>query len=368
MFFKIKLFLTIFIVLASIAPIDIMAIEKTTPAQKSSAKSPESDKMKRVKPVLSATPAKTSVRLPAREHGHSIRIQLENAAAKPNSPWYKDILPVITLVLGLLLKELIDSLGNIKRTKKIGKRWKTELEILSKPLGRQVEEIKKSIEHHKTYYNEPPKMVSIASLECENFESLDKSELLNYINRYYLKDYKEAVALAGQINLQISIIKSNSDTLQETFKNGLQDLNKRNDKLNANFQELIQAFHVYQNALNNTGGEEALNGDKFKVIGTLFVEQILPHMADGKFDYRVLARDYFAPMIKELDRLSANPDTHQMASYTRKCLDNAVGIRVESGYLTTNLANLMGYFQQSKTDLENLLNSFDPKKRRFRLL
>jgi hypothetical protein len=299
---------------------------------------------------------------------HAIRIRLENPASKASSPWYKDILPVITLVLGLGLKELIDGWSNIKRTKKIGKRWKTELQTLVKPLERQAEEIQKSIDHRTANPNEPPKMVSIASLECENFESLDKSELLEYINRYYVKDYQEAVSLAGQINLQLSIIKSNSLLLKDTFVKGLEEIGKRNDKLTANFQELLHALHVYKNKLFNKGGMEALQGDKFRTLDQLYGTQVLPHQEDGKFDCRVLNSDYFAPMIKELDRLSADEDTHQMASSTRKCLDNVVGINMESLYLLTNLGNLMRYFQQSKTDLEELLEKLDPSKKIVRII
>lgn len=299
---------------------------------------------------------------------HTIRVKLENSAGKASGPWYKDILPVITLVLGLVLKELIDSWSNIKRTKKIGKRWKTELQTLVKPLERQAEEIQKSIDHRTANPNEPPKMVSIASLECENFESLDKSELLEYINRYYLKDYQEAVSLAGQINLQLSIIKSNSLLLKDTFVKGLEEIGKRNDKLTVNFQELLHALYVYKNKLFNKGGMAALEGDKFKTLDYLYGTQVMPNQHNGKYDYRVLNNDYFAPMIKELDRLSADEDTHQMASSTRKCLDNVVGINMESLYLITNMGNLMRYFQQSKTDLEDLLGKLDLSRKIFRII
>ncbi|MFW0717393.1 hypothetical protein [Pedobacter sp. N23S346] len=362
-------FITIFLmVMALIASKDVRSLEKTTPKQVTVPIEKKTDTPKHVMPAVNAVLVVKEVKVPSRKLDHCIYIRMDNPAAKNTNPWYKDILPVITLVLGLLLKELIDGWGNIKRTKKIGKRWKTELEILIKPLERQVEEIQKAIDHRQANPNEPPKLVSIASLECENFESLDKSELLTYINRYFINDYKEAVSLTGQINLQISIIKSNSLLLKDTFFKGLEEIGKRNDKLNANFQELLHALHVYKNTLINKGGKEALYSDKFRTLDELYGVQVLPHLEDGKFDYRTLDREYFTPMIKELDRLSDDTDTHQMATVTRKCLDNVMGIQMESLYLTTNLANLMHYFQQSKTDLQKVLESLDPTRKLFKII
>lgn len=357
----------VLVISLSLASINSRAVQKTAAVQQ--VVSANGKKIDTAKP-LAQTPValNNEQKIRSTSVDHTIQVKLENPAAKATGPWYKDILPVITLVLGLVLKELIDNWSNIKRTKKIGKRWKTELQTLVKPLERQAEEIQKCIDYRTTNPNEPPKMVSIASLECENFESLDKSELLEYINRYYLKDYQEAVSLAGQINLELSIIKSNSLLLKDTFVKGLQEIGTRHDKLTVNFQELLHALHVYKNKLFNNGGMAALEGDKFRTLDQLYGLQVLPHLNDGKFDYRVLNSDYFTPMIKELDRLSADENTHQMASSTRKCLDNVAGINMESLYLITNLGNLMRYFQQSKTDLVKLLDKLDPSKKIFRII
>lgn len=295
----------------------------------------------------------------------NIEILLKNAAP---STWFKDILPIFTLILGVIIKELIDNFASRKRTKKIGKRWKAELEILVEPIEKQIKEIKVSVEHHISKHNDPPKLISIASLECENFESLDKTELLNYINRYYLKEYKNAVSLAGRINLQISIIKSNSKSLKERFLSSLTDAEKRHEKLNTNFQELIQSLHKYKTAIVNSEGEQALLGDKFNRIDKLYGEQVLPNIPDGKFDYLKLESDYFTPMINELDRLSVDPRTHEMASYTRKCLDSVAGIKMESTYFTINMNNHIKYFDQDQKDLNKILKELDDKNKRFRIL
>lgn len=295
----------------------------------------------------------------------NIEILLKNTSS---STWFKDLLPIFTLLLGIALKELIDNFSSRKRTRKIGKRWKAELEILVKPLEKQVNEIKNSVEHHKEKHNDPPRLVSIASLDCENFESLDKTELLNYINRYFIKDYVKAVSLAGRINLQISIIKSNSKSLKERYLASLEDAGKRHDKLNSNFQELIQSLHVYKNVLLNTEGMDGINGDKFKTIDILYGEQVFPHIQDGKFDYLKLESAFFTPLINELDRLSSDERTKEMASYTRKCLDNVAGIKMEGVYFTSNMNNHIKYFEQDIQELKKILIELDNTNKRFRIL
>lgn len=322
--------LVVLAILATILPIGCrretikLVPERNTQSQKN-------DTNKDIQPtktlLKSLAGAGDTVKIKSQEQ--NIEILLKNTSS---SYWFRDILPIISLLLGILIKELLDNFGTRRNTKKIGKRWKTELQLLVEPLQKQVQEIKNSIEHHKSEYNEPPQIVSVVALECENFEALDKGELLTYINRYYLKDYGKAVSLTGRINLQLSIIRSNSKSLKERFLKALEDAGKSHDKLNENFQELIQSLHKYKTALVLSDGKDALYGDKFKNFDKLYGEHVLPHIEDGKFDYIHLRDNYFTPMINELERLAADNRTDEMTIFTRRCLDSVAGLKMEITY------------------------------------
>src|SRR5690554_1844295 len=107
--------------------------------------------------------------------------------------YFKYIFPILTLLLGIGVNRFIDYLTNNKKIKKTAKRWTIELQNLKKPLERQINSIDEFLTEHKKEEFKMPNLKVETYLEGESFKSLDKTDLLKYLERFKKKNYNIAI-------------------------------------------------------------------------------------------------------------------------------------------------------------------------------
>lgn len=91
------------------------------------------------------------------------------------------LIPIFTLLLGIWIKEHLDKKNEKKKILKSGKRWIAELRSLEEPLNKQIEALNNFLDEHGTDDFSIPRIVFYSSLNGEIFKSLDKSELIQFI-------------------------------------------------------------------------------------------------------------------------------------------------------------------------------------------
>ncbi|WAC02971.1 hypothetical protein N7U66_04905 [Lacinutrix neustonica] len=125
---------------------------------------------------------------------------------KTKVDWLKYLLPIFTLLLGIWVKELIEKRSNKKKIKKSGARWIAELRSVEEPLKKQIQTLEEYLVEHEKEDFEIQNLQVYSSLNGEIFKSLNKDELIKYIQLNNEKtDFKEIVKISNSTNGYVSI-------------------------------------------------------------------------------------------------------------------------------------------------------------------
>jgi len=268
---------------------------------------------------------------------------------------FKDILPILTLLLGIILNRLLDLYTDYRKIKKTGERWKAELTCLDDPMKNQIKYLEEFlVEHNKEVYSIPRIVVSEA-LSCESFSALDKSELIKYIEKFKSKKYNEAVSDANKINSFIGVLKNHSEHLKNKFESYLSGTSKHIGKLNESLQSFLKSFAEYQLELEKEIKADPINDPRYRPILDLVNEQIIPYMQNGDYDIYVLEQNFYFPLIDILSELRLDSRVNEMSEQTRNAINSIKGVKVEKRYLTEILTTLIKRYQNSNKDLVDLL-------------
>lgn len=100
---------------------------------------------------------------------------------KSKFDFFRYLLPIFTLLLGIYIKEVLDERSEKKKIKKSGERWVAELRSIEEPLIKQIQTLKEFNEEHKKGEFTIPRIKVFSSLNGEVFKSLDKNELIQFI-------------------------------------------------------------------------------------------------------------------------------------------------------------------------------------------
>lgn len=273
--------------------------------------------------------------------------------------YFKYIFPILTLALGIGINKLLDYLTERNRIKKVGERWVAEIRYLQKPISNQIEALEKFLVEHKEERFVIPEMNIYSGLDCEIFKSLDKSDLLKFLEKNKRKNYKDAVLSSNKIHGYISILTSHYESLRSKFDEYLNGISTHTSSLTQNLQSLMKAFGTYGVAL-----EKELNGDpiddpRYQPILNLFNSQIMSYMDDGNFDIYKLESDFFIPLIQILGLLRHDERISQLSEYTSNCLNFIKGIKMEKRYLTENFETIKSYYKERLIELENVVKELE---------
>ena len=134
---------------------------------------------------------------------------------KEKTDWLKYSLPVFTLLLGIWIKEILEKHSNKTKIKKSGERWIAELRSLKEPLEQQIKSLQKFQTENDTNEFEIPNLGLYSSVSGDIFKSLDKSELIKFIeqNNKDLDFKKHSISESGIERYQ------DAKQAKETFEN-----------------------------------------------------------------------------------------------------------------------------------------------------
>lgn len=273
--------------------------------------------------------------------------------------YFKYIFPILTLVLGIGISKLLDYISERKRIKKVGERWVAEIRYLDKPISNQIEALEKFLIEHKKEEFIVPQMNIYSGLDCEIFKSLDKSDLLKFLEKNKKKDYKEAVLSSNKIHGYISILTSHYDSMKAKFEEYLKGTSAHTTSLTQNLQLLMRAFGTYGVLLEKELNGDPINDPRYRPILDLFNAEIMPHMENGDFDIYKLKSDFFIPLIAVLGLLRQDERINELADYSSNCLNFIKGIQMEKKYLTENFETIKTFYKDELAELENVVKEVE---------
>jgi hypothetical protein len=285
-----------------------------------------------------------------------LRIVIDDSN-KPN--YFKDILPILTLLLGIGINKFLDYLKDRKQIKKTGERWKAELASLEMPLSKQIEYLEEFLVEHNKEVWIVPKMRISTPLECEIFNSLDKSDFVKFIQTSLSKNYKDSVLFSSKVNSFISILKNNNANLRIKFKEYLDGTSLHSSKLNSGLQEFLREFADYGVLI-----EQELQGDPIQHPGynallTLLDKEITPKLKTGDYEIYDLDTNFFTPLFIIFGHLRLDSRTKKMVDIGSQCINSIKGIKMEKRYLSENFTTLISHYKEDVKDLKEILTGFN---------
>lgn len=274
---------------------------------------------------------------------------------------FKYILPIFTLLLGIAINKVLDYWSDRKKTKKAGKRWLAEIRCLESPIKMQIEVLEKFLKSHEKETFETPNLATYSILNCEIFKSLDKGELLKYIQSQRKADFKDIVKASNTVHGYIAILTYLYETLKSDFEKYQTESTVWVNSLNTNLQSLLRESADYGILIENQTGKDPISDPQYKLITDLITKYIMPKSQTGDYDVFLLEKEFFIPLLTILGNLRLDFRTKNLSNYTSYCLNDIKAIRLEKQYFKENLTMIISNYKQQLVEFETITKTIENK-------
>lgn len=281
---------------------------------------------------------------------------------KPASNNFTYIFPIITLVLGILLNRGWDYYNARSKSDKIGKRWIAELRFLETPISQQIDALDTYVQNQTEATFEIQSIAIYSSLDGSIFKTLDKSELLRYLE---LKKncYAEAVKVSNSTHGYINILTHTYEALKDKFEDYLNATSNITTSFSKNLSALRIAYADYGVAIEkkNPGKDPIKINPDFAHLTNLMSIHILPKMQTGDYNPFEMDQNFFAPFLKILSNIRLDDDSRTLTTFTSACLTDIAGLRMERQYLRINFTTISDRYKESLSELDNVVANLENK-------
>lgn len=326
-------------------------------------------KIDSIKPKVIST-KETVIPIEPKRDAKIILIKEESGTDYP-----KYLLPIFTLLLGIVINKLLDKYTNAIKIKRAGERWIVELRSLEDPIKAQIESLESFKELLSKEDLTPPTLSIYSAINGEVFKSLDKNDLIKYIEQkngkpwykrpFFRKDdtkreeYHKIVKISNKTHGHISILVHQFELIKERFERYLQGTSTYTTSLTKNLQIFNRAFAMYGVELEKEGNFDMSTDVRYKPLGDLFMAYIQPHLNDGKYNPIILEKDFFLPVVQVLSQFRLDDRIIPLASAATACLNDIAGLKMEKVYITENATTLITRYNEQLEDLNPLINEID---------
>jgi hypothetical protein len=287
--------------------------------------------------------------------GKSSDLKIIVAKGEETTDNFKYIFPVLTLLLGIGVNKFLEYLSDKKKINKSGERWVAEIRCLEVPIRKQIEALKAFLVEHNQEKFDVPQLEIYPLLDGEVFKSLDKTELLKYIEHHKAKNYGDAVLASNKVQGFISILASHYEALKPKFDEYLKGTSAHTTSLSRNLQGLMKAFGQYGVDLEKELNGDPANDPRYKPLLDLFETHIVPYMSSGDYDVFQLEKDFFIPLIQLLGHLRQDRRIDDMTNFTSGCLNDIKGIKMEKHYFGKNVETIIGRYEKELIELPKII-------------
>lgn len=278
--------------------------------------------------------------------------------------WFiKYVYPVVLLLVGVMIPLFIQDFNEKKKIRKVGERWTAEIISLEFPIKKQIEQIEKYLIVHNQNNLTFPDFEIIEGLDCEIFKSLDKGELLKFLEQNKILDYQKAVKQSKFLNGYINIVKGSNTNLQQKFKEYSQQVSHYLMKVTENLTALSRAFGNYSVLLEQELLQDPIHDSRFISIQNLFDLEIEPFRETGQYEIYRLHDNFLIPFLYILSNLRHDFRTNEMAKYIGNCIDAIKGIKMEKNYVRENFEIIISRYNENLLELPDIVRLVEQTKK-----
>lgn len=263
----------------------------------------------------------------------------------------KYILPIFTLILGIIINRVIDRWNENKRIKKAGRRWVLELYSLRGPVGEQIENIEHFLNSQKGNSYSKSELKIHPKLELKAFESLDKIDLLDYVEKIKESNFEDSMKKVSHVNNFLPILNKQTQEIEKRFSEYLGGLSKQISDFNFNLQELMKVIGGLEIELQASGVDPHKDSSYIGIVA-LIKNEIEPHKKEGSFNPFEMEKKFFLPLKSSLSKLKPANTVNEINRLVDDCLNSIKGMQLEKKYLNENFSSI----KESLNKQKNVLN------------
>ncbi|MFH7014175.1 hypothetical protein ACHRV5_20155 [Flavobacterium sp. FlaQc-52] len=290
--------------------------------------------------------------------------------------WAKYALPILTLFLGIGINRLIDWVNKRSTTIRNGERWVVELRSTEVPLSQQMTDLTEFRDRLSLTEFVIPQIKAMTNLNGDVFKSLDKNELIKYIEIKNAKPlhkrifdskeekekaYKKVVSISNYTHGHVAIMEHQHNLISEKFKSYLSGTSGYVQAFNNHLQEFLREYGMY-NLNYEKEGVNIFEDERTALLSTLYTAQIVPHIEDGAYNPFNLRDNFFIPSITHLSNYRFEEKTLPLAKSITACLNDIAGIKIEVEYMTKNTNIILERYSELLTSLPEVINDIIGEK------
>lgn len=273
--------------------------------------------------------------------------------------YFKYIFPILTLLLGIVINKAIEYFTDRKKTRKNGERWVAETRALENPMKNQVAALRELLVKEKPDVFEIAGLQMITSLDCEIFKTLDKSDLLKFIERKKKNSFHKAIELSNSLHGFISITAGLNSSLEKKYEEYLSGYSEQIKALNGKLLLLGQVLGKWHVNLEQSLNGDPMNTPKYATIFNLYANEVLIHAGGNRLNPFTIRNTFFIPVIPLLAALRHDPIALELSNIVADCLHVITGLSKEKKYLTENVDTIMNRYQKQIEELKDIIQDID---------
>jgi hypothetical protein len=289
----------------------------------------------------------------------------------------KYIISIISLLIGFFLNRVYDWWNSNRRMKRSGERWVVEMQSIKVPIDTQID----SLNDFKAKLDLKDfvalNMVTQTAINGDVFKSLDKNELIKYIElnngkawykRPFIRskndksvEFKKIVRISNRTHGYIAILSHQSNMINERYNAFLAGTSKHITEFTKNLQLFIAELRKFNLSIETEGKDIGVEPITAPIV-QLYIQYIVPHIIDGKYNPFLLRDDYFAPVVEHLTVHRSDSRTIPLVSAAICCLDNIAGIQMERTYMIENINTITTNYKELADSLQPMIDEIAGKK------
>lgn len=274
----------------------------------------------------------------------------EVATASDNSKW---LIPLLSLILGFMLNKIYDFFTSKFRISKAGRRWLIELENITNLIPDQIENLKAFKEIAGKDEISKPVLFLNSTIRGEIFTSLDKNDLLKYIEVKYLttayyfqgtknklKTYQKLIEITTNTHNHLSRLNHYYEMTQKRYNDYLEGISVQTAALNISLQNFVIDQRSYFLLLERHPNPE---NDKRVAKMTELYKNILYPLMKGEIALNPpqLRDEYFVVLSTILVPVRHEEKVEELLDSVNRCLNSIAALNAERDYITTNIDTLV---------------------------
>ncbi|WP_347051880.1 hypothetical protein [Flavobacterium olei] len=285
--------------------------------------------------------------------------------------YWKYIIPVFTLFLGIFANRVIDFFTNRKKIKRTGRRWIAELISLEENLKSQ----KAALENFNASFTdnsfEIPDLKIYEALDGKNFDSMDKAELLQYVEFKYgnwkpniiiseeeaNKNYKEYVLTTNRVASYTEVLKFNFDLIKEKYNSYLNGISVNTTILNKLLQDFRDQLSQYHIEIEQEPGFNFDTDPRLKPLNEIFKREFIDKKLKGEsINPFLLPENLCKPVLLILAVTRDDLRTNSLRLSCNAILNTVEAFKAEQSYIKTNFSKLIDRYQKFRDELPETIS------------